>query len=187
MSLQGEGKNTGKQVVFIRLSGCNLKCAWCDTQHKPHTIMSCEQILAAIARYNCKSIILTGGEPCIHDLTSLINLLKQNNYWIGIETNGTKNVPLVDYIAVSPKANTFIQCTAANEVRVVVDINYSIEQLFFYTERIQAIDYYLTPLEQGGVFNYKETIKLLGEVNNHWQKHKVWKLSMQMHKLAGIK
>ena len=62
-SLQGEGFHTGTPAVFIRFSGCNLKCSFCDTQHEEGVLMSDEEILDAVGEYPATTVILTGGEP----------------------------------------------------------------------------------------------------------------------------
>ena len=64
-SLQGEGTHTGTPAVFIRFSGCNLRCDFCDTFHEEGTLMTDEQILEAIAPYPAHTVILTGGEPSL--------------------------------------------------------------------------------------------------------------------------
>ena len=76
-SLQGEGFNTGTASVFVRLSGCNLRCAFCDTNHQPHTMMSLPEIVDEVMRYpSAPLIVLTGGEPALHIDDKLIKALK---------------------------------------------------------------------------------------------------------------
>lgn len=70
-SLQGEGFNTGKEVVFIRLSGCNLKCSFCDTNHEKFTELSIDEIIKKVLEFRVNSLIITGGEPMIHNLLPL--------------------------------------------------------------------------------------------------------------------
>ena len=62
-SLQGEGYHTGIPAVFVRFSGCNLRCPFCDTQHEEGTLMSDEDIVMEVAKYSTQIVILTGGEP----------------------------------------------------------------------------------------------------------------------------
>ena len=62
-SLQGEGYHTGTPAVFIRFSGCNLKCSFCDTQHEDGILMSDEDIVTEVSKYPAATVILTGGEP----------------------------------------------------------------------------------------------------------------------------
>ena len=64
-SLQGEGYHTGKAAVFIRFSGCNLKCSFCDTEHEEGTLMSDEEIIRTISAYPSNLVVLTGGEPAL--------------------------------------------------------------------------------------------------------------------------
>ena len=67
-SLQGEGYHTGTPAVFIRFSGCNLKCPFCDTQHEDGILMSDEDIVTEVSRYPAATVILTGGEPSLWNL-----------------------------------------------------------------------------------------------------------------------
>ncbi|MGL5730453.1 MAG: 7-carboxy-7-deazaguanine synthase QueE, partial [Bacteroidales bacterium] len=86
-SLQGEGYYTGAPSVFIRFSGCNLKCSFCDTEHETGTLMSDEQILEQINSYPCNQIVLTGGEPSLWIDQDFIDLLHAAGKYICIETN----------------------------------------------------------------------------------------------------
>ena len=65
-SLQGEGRNTGMAAVFVRFSGCNLRCSFCDTDHESGLMMSDEQIVAEVKKYpHAAIVVLTGGEPSL--------------------------------------------------------------------------------------------------------------------------
>ena len=115
-SFQGEGKNIGTPAIFVRLSLCNLYCVWCDTDYTwnwentnyPHVNddktgyqkfkkadnilnLSAQDILKVIKKHNCKNVIITGGEPLVQhkQLTEVFQLLKDEDYHIEIETNGT--------------------------------------------------------------------------------------------------
>lgn len=94
-SIQGEGKWTGLPNIFIRTTGCNLRCSFCDTKYAYDNgrEMSINEILKEIRKYPCKNICLTGGEPLIQEeaFDLLENLLKEN-YKICLETNGSINV-----------------------------------------------------------------------------------------------
>lgn len=96
-SIDGEGIRTGELAVFIRLSGCNLKCSYCDTKYalkKNSGIdMTIPEILDKVKKYNCKNITLTGGEPLIHNnVDKLIDELIKNGYKVNIETNGAVDI-----------------------------------------------------------------------------------------------
>jgi len=109
-SIQGEGLLAGVPSIFIRTSGCNLRCHWCDTPYaswKPEgPEMSIEEILKKISEWNCNHIVLTGGEPMIApDLPELATVLRKQKKHITIETAGTifsNGIPC-DLASISPK------------------------------------------------------------------------------------
>jgi 7-carboxy-7-deazaguanine synthase len=109
-SLQGEGELTGVPSVFVRTSGCNLRCNWCDTPYaswSPEgTTMTIDAILAEVRRYPARHVVLTGGEPMIaKEIRALAAALKQAGYHLTIETAAT--VPpegiACDLASLSPK------------------------------------------------------------------------------------
>jgi 7-carboxy-7-deazaguanine synthase len=109
-SIQGEGLLAGVPSIFIRTSGCNLRCHWCDTPYaswKPEgPEMSVEEILKKLTEWNCDHVVLTGGEPMIApDLPELATVIKKQNKHITIETAGTilpNGIPC-DLASISPK------------------------------------------------------------------------------------
>ena len=109
-SIQGEGLLAGVPSIFIRTSGCNLRCDWCDTPYaswKPEgPEMSVQEILEKISAWNCDHVVLTGGEPMIApDLPELATVLKKQKKHITIETAGTilsNGIPC-DLASISPK------------------------------------------------------------------------------------
>lgn len=94
-SIQGEGKTTGLPTVFIRLTGCNLRCSYCDTKYAYYKGKKLEtsKIIEKIKKYNCKNICITGGEPLLQkNVTILIDKLIEKNYNILLETNGSYSI-----------------------------------------------------------------------------------------------
>jgi len=94
-SLQGEGKSQGRPCTFIRLTGCNLRCAWCDTSyaHQGGEEMSITEVLDRVWLQNGKQICITGGEPLLQH-EAVLELLKKfslHGYTVEIETNGTRD------------------------------------------------------------------------------------------------
>lgn len=174
-SIQGEGFNTGIAAIFIRFSGCNLNCNFCDTNHNSFIEMELEQILDKIKKFPSKNIILTGGEPTIqNNLQTLIDKLKKNNYNIFLETNGTNSIPKnIDWVTVSPKTNDFI--SKGNELKLIY-INQSEEELKKYLN-LDFDYFYLQPVSNKKIIDICEIIK----------KNPKWRLSVQLHKLIGIK
>ena len=111
-SIQGEGVNLGKPANFIRFAGCNLQCAWCDTEwKKPTEKLTREEILSRLDK-KVKLVVLTGGEPLMQkELLWLVADLRTAGYTVAVETNGTystkaiKNVGQV-HVSCSPKPQT---------------------------------------------------------------------------------
>lgn len=94
-SLQGEGQLVGLPTIFIRTTGCNLRCAYCDTTYAYHqgTEMTREDIVHFINKWTCKRVCITGGEPILQEgLESLLDLLSKNKYDVSLETNGSLDV-----------------------------------------------------------------------------------------------
>lgn len=91
-SIQGEGSWLGLPNIFIRTSGCNLRCSFCDTQYAydEGKEMNIEEIFDAVLAYPCRYICLTGGEPLFqHETENLINVLLKKKYILCVETNGS--------------------------------------------------------------------------------------------------
>jgi 7-carboxy-7-deazaguanine synthase len=109
-SLQGEGRLAGVPSVFIRLAGCPLRCTWCDTKHawdpQAGQSMTCDQIVKAIADYPTRYVVLTGGEPLVHQgLGELVAALRNHGFHLTIETAGIHYIDGLgaDLMSISPK------------------------------------------------------------------------------------
>lgn len=171
-SLQGEGFHTGTPAVFIRFSGCNLKCSFCDTQHEEGVLMSDEEILAEVNKYPTVMVILTGGEPSLWIDREFVDRLHQTGKYVCIETNGTHVVPdNMDWVTCSPKQGAKLHITHMDEVKVV----YEGQDINVY-ELLPAKHFFLQPCS--GV-NIKETVDCV-------MQHPKWRLSLQTHKLIDI-
>ncbi len=188
-SLQGEGYYSGEPAVFVRFSGCNLACPWCDTDHHNAQEMTAEEIVNAVKlawpqqQENRPSdanpfVVLTGGEPAIQIDESLTLRLADEGFYVSIETNGTKELPEgIDWITCSPKPDSVIRLKEADEVKVVFDGKTNPER---WRNEIHANNWFLQPLHDGKTSNVKETLDYI-------LTHPYWRLSLQTHKLLGIR
>ncbi|MGB8952665.1 MAG: 7-carboxy-7-deazaguanine synthase QueE [Candidatus Aminicenantales bacterium] len=130
-SFQGEGLRQGEATVFVRFSGCNLKCAFCDTKYawSGGCICSPPQVMDTIKKirrhFPAGWVCLTGGEPLLQDIAELVHLLKKEKLNIQMETNGTLYRPLaVDWYSLSPKPEKYFYQreyrAKAREVKLVI-------------------------------------------------------------------
>ncbi len=116
-SLQGEGFHTGTPAVFIRFSGCNLKCDFCDTRHESGTLMTDEELLERVSAFPCRMVILTGGEPGLWIDDDLVEKLHALGKYVAIETNGTCVLPeAIDWVTCSPKQGGKLNVKRIDEV-----------------------------------------------------------------------
>ena len=171
-SLQGEGFHTGTPAVFVRFSGCNLKCSFCDTQHEEGVWMSDEEILAEVGKYPAVTVILTGGEPSLWIDREFVDCLHRMGKYVCIETNGTHPLPdNIDWVTCSPKEGTEIKAGHIDEVKVV----YTGQDVTKYL-KLPAKHYFLQPC------SCSNTQQVIGYILEHPE----WRLSLQTHKLVNI-
>lgn len=171
-SLQGEGYHTGMPAVFVRFSGCNLKCSFCDTRHEEGTLMSDGEIVAEVTRYPASMVILTGGEPGLWIDGELIEAFHNEGKYVCIETNGTCVLPgNIDWVTCSPKEGAAVKLDRMDEVKVV----YTGQNVADYLD-LPASHYFLQPC------SCLNTEEVIGYILRHPQ----WRLSLQTHKLLQI-
>ena len=187
-SLQGEGFHTGTPAVFVRFSGCNLQCAFCDTDHQEGKMMTSQEIVDAVDQYpNATMVVLTGVEPSLFIDDSFIDFLKQQTgKYLAIETNGTHPLPAgLDWVTLSPKSGfegaTAALCilTSCDELKVV----YCGQDLSQY-DAIQARHRFLQPCycedPKQRQWNMQACVDAV-------MRHPGWRLSLQTHRLLGIR
>ncbi len=191
-SIQGEGYHSGKAAIFIRTSGCNLSCRFCDTDFSLKLKMSATQILEQIQFFPSKFVVLTGGEPTLQYkvLTPLIKLLQKHNYFIAMETNGTSlNIMGVDWVTVSPKIGEKGDwiLKKGNELKLIFEN----QDLKFY-QQSEFDHYYLQPKEIR-TEQWGKGKRLQKETQTEWLKtlkvvkdNPLWSYSFQIHKELKI-
>ena len=191
-SLQGEGYNTGTPAVFVRLSGCNLQCPFCDTDFSAFTEMSEGEIVEEVARYDAPLVVITGGEPALQLTESLVEMLHWLGRTVAVETNGTLELPKnVDWITLSPK-DAFLGEKAtpilreADELKIVFDENMCKDDVHIVSKyaNIKVKHRFLQPCDTGDAVRNAEIIK---KTIDYCKEHPQWRLSLQIHKFLNIR
>lgn len=198
-TLQGEGYNAGKAAVFCRFSGCNLWngkeknrehaiCSFCDTDFVgtngalggKYTLIDLVDKITKLwpSTKKDKFIVFTGGEPLLQLDKLLIKEIKDNNFKIAIETNGTiLPPPGIDWVCVSPKAKSNFILKKANEIKLVYPQENLDPRKF---EELEFDHFYIQPLYNKKLIeNNKKAIDFV-------LKNPSWKLSIQSHKYIGV-
>lgn len=190
-SLQGEGHHTGYPSVFIRFSGCNLQCPFCDTHHNDGVAMSDTDIIRAINLYKADWVVLTGGEPSLWIDSDFIRLIKQaTGKKVAIETNGTNVLPEgIDWVTVSPKTGIEdvggmpeIKVQYADEIKVV-DVGQNLDGYFDLPCKGENTLMYLQPCYVSDPkVRESNTLRSVRRVLENPR----WTLSLQTHRYLGI-
>ncbi|WP_137899246.1 7-carboxy-7-deazaguanine synthase [Sphingomonas sp. 2SG] len=201
LTLQGEGVNAGRRAVFVRFAGCNLwsgreqdrataVCRFCDTDFVGvdglggGKFADAADLVAAVAGFwgagqSDRFVVLTGGEPMLQIDDALVEALHDAGFRIAIETNGTLPVhPGIDWVCVSPKAGSVVVQRSGDELKLVwpqagTDIA-EVESWDFANRLLQPMD------DARGVANIEEAIAVVME-------RPQWRLSLQTHKLLGLR
>ena len=182
-SLQGEGHFTGTPAVFIRFSGCNLKCSFCDTKHERYSEMTEDDIMREVSKYPAEHVVITGGEPALQLTQTLVDRLHAAGKFIQIETNGTAELPKgcdVDWITCSPKYRP-VKLERIDELKVVFR---SSEQDMSQYDRYTASIYSLQPCD---VADNKANARILNDAIDYCLAHPKWRLSLQTHKMINVR
>jgi 7-carboxy-7-deazaguanine synthase (Cx14CxxC type) len=200
-TLQGEGLQTGRPAVFLRFAGCNLwsgleedrataVCRFCDTDFvgtgpeggKFQTAVTLAESVAAQWPINAKGkkfVVCTGGEPLLQLDTALIAALKKHQFEIAVESNGTLPAPPgIDWLCVSPKSNAELRQLTANELKLVFPQEDAPPERF---SAFQTKNFLLQPMDGPNLAsNTQFAIAYCLE-------HPRWQLSLQTHKLIGVR
>lgn len=186
-SLQGEGFHSGTPAVFVRFSGCNLRCEFCDTQHQQGTKMSLQAIVSEVNKYpTAPLLVLTGGEPSLFIDEEFVAALKTGTgKMIAIETNGTRELPQnIDWVTLSPKSafaggdSEPCVLTRCDELKVV----YLGQDLSQY-DMIEAAHRFLQPCYSPDATLCQQQMQACVEAV---MSHPEWRLSLQIHRYLGI-
>lgn len=199
-TLQGEGARSGRAAVFCRFAGCNLWsgrerdraraiCDFCDTDFRGTNGVGggrfadaqglADRILGLWPRnQGQRYVVCTGGEPLLQLDARLIDALHARGFEVAVETNGTRPAPPgIDWLCISPKADTPLQLTAGDELKLVFP------QPKVSPERFSALSFehfFLQPMDGPQLATHTE------QALAYCKAHPRWRLSLQLHKLLGI-
>jgi len=202
-TLQGEGAQAGRPAVFCRFAGCNLWtgqeldrasaiCQFCDTdfvgvdgdgggKFRTATVLA-ESIAEQWPRDDkagSRFVVCTGGEPLLQLDEALIQALHEEGFEVAVETNGTRRVPAgLDWVCVSPKAGASLVANSGDELKLVFPQKDARPEMF---ENLEFRHFFLQPMD--GVDRHRNTQLAI----EYCMANSRWRLSLQTHKLLGIR
>jgi len=201
-TLQGEGSNTGRSAVFCRFAGCNLwsglerdretaTCRFCDTDFiwnesaEGGKFSSPSDLAQTVADKWPKQkdgkplVVCTGGEPLLQLDSALIDAFHDRGFEVAVETNGTIEAPNgIDWICVSPKANANLVLKYGHEIKLVFPQEGVSPELY---ENLEFQNYYLQPMDGPDRENNTQ------QAIDYCKAHPRWRLSIQVHKIIGVR
>lgn len=187
-TLQGEGAHTGRAAYFIRLGGCDVGCVWCDVKESwdanKHPQLTVDQIVIDALMFHGRMVVITGGEPLMHNLGPLTKALHEAGFTINIETSGAH--PLsgeLDWICLSPKkfkAPLPEVLPVAHELKVVIYHNSDFEWAEQFAAKVNpGCKLFLQP-------EWDKREQMTPLIIDYIHKHPEWGLSLQTHKFIGV-
>ena len=187
-TIQGEGFYTGSSAYFLRIGGCDVGCHWCDVKEswdvEKHTTTKVEEMIFPILEYPTDTVVVTGGEPLMWNMSYLTRSLKIKGFKTHLETSGShKLTGKWDWICLSPKKFQKPMETIkplANELKIIVknksDFKWAEQQRVGVSEKCKL---YLQPEWS----NKEDMIQL---IIDYVMKNPEWKISLQTHKYLQI-
>lgn len=187
-TLQGEGMHQGKAAYFIRLAGCDVGCVWCDVKESwdrsKHPDVPLEELLASIQQTPAEIVVITGGEPLMHELGPLTTLLRAAGYKTHMETSGAHPLSGTwDWICLSPKKFRAPKpeiFSKTNELKVVIfhpsDFAWA-EQFVHHLPATTAL--YLQP-------EWERREEMMPLIVDYVKAHPRWRATLQTHKYLNV-
>lgn len=188
-TLQGEGYFQGKSAYFIRLAGCDVGCVWCDVKeswdrsiHPEYEINTIVGWVSAAMKEGI--VVITGGEPLLHDLSNLTKSLKEKGYRIHIETSGTQpSSGVIDWYCLSPKkfkAPKEESFALADELKVIVYHKSDLEWALELAKKTKKdCHLYLQP-------EWSKSAEMTPMMVEFIKSNPEWILSLQIHKYINV-
>lgn len=187
-TVQGEGFHQGKAAYFIRLGGCDVGCVWCDVKEswdsEKHPLLKIKDLILNIKKTSAKIVVITGGEPLMHDLTLLTKELKSAGLKTHLETSGAH--PLSgkwDWICLSPKkfkAPLPGILPNAHELKIIIFNKSDFGWAEKYADRVsEKCKLYLQP-------EWDKASEVTPTIIEYIKKNPKWELSLQIHKYINV-
>lgn len=186
-TIQGEGAHTGKAAYFIRVGGCDVGCHWCDVKESwdaaIHPPTEATQIVENASKYS-DTVVVTGGEPLMWDMTPLTSMLKAKGMNVHIETSGAYELSGEwNWICLSPKKRMLPKPRIYNEAHELKVIIYNKSDFAFAEEHAAKVngkcELYLQP-------EWSVREKMTPLIVDYVMQNPKWKISLQTHKYLNI-
>jgi organic radical activating enzyme len=187
-TIQGEGYHQGRAAYFVRLGGCDVGCVWCDVKDSwdasVHPQLTVEEIMHPIDQTSAPMVVITGGEPLMHDLEPLINALQDKGYAVNIETSGAHHLTgHPDWICLSPKkfkAPLPEVLPLAHELKVVV---YNKSDFAWAEEHAAKVSPYCRLYLQP---EWSRAAEMTPLIIDYVKANPKWEISLQIHKYINV-
>lgn len=187
-TIQGEGNNTGRASWFIRLGGCDVGCTWCDVKEswdmEAHPSVSISELVKNAVSSGTNAVVITGGEPAMHDLSVLTKKLKEKGLVVWIETSGTHELSgEFDWVCLSPKKfKPAIDSIykKADELKIVIANRNDFKWAESHREKVSKnCKVYLQT-------EWSRRDKLTPKIVDYVKENPNWQISIQTHKYISI-
>jgi organic radical activating enzyme len=187
-SVQGEGAWMGSNAFFIRLAGCDVGCPWCDTKvswnAKRHPQIAIADLVKEAVKAQPAMVVITGGEPLMHDLSELTRSLKSQNMRVHLETSGSHPFSgSFDWVTFSPKQFKHPHASIYEQVSELKVVVHDQSDLTWAEQNAAKVAPH--------VFKYLqaewETFSSKDLVMQYVLSHADWRISVQTHKLLGVR
>ncbi len=187
-TLQGEGFHMGEAAYFVRIGGCDVGCAWCDSKEswnaKLFPPVAVDEVVARAASFPAKNVVVTGGEPSLYPLDYFTLKLHENGIRCAVETSGAHLLTgNWDWICLSPKKNAPPRRAIyprAHELKVIIEK----EADLYWAEKNAALvssECYLFLQPEWSVSS-----AIMETITDYVKQHPAWRISLQAHKYMGI-
>ena len=187
-TIQGEGFHQGRAAYFIRLGGCDVGCVWCDVKESwdanKHPLVAVEKLVNEVQQTPAKLVVITGGEPLMHDLTFLTQKLQEAGLETNIETSGSS--PLSgswNWICLSPKkfkAPLPEVVPFANELKIIIFNKSDFKWAEEYAAQVSnTCKLYLQP-------EWSKAVEMTPLMVDYIMANPQWEFSLQIHKYIGV-